>query len=690
MESFPRHFGIRTGLLCMAVALFMQGCSPSLEFDKSSLKTNSEVVTCNSELIELVFDHTGGKASVNVKSNKSWTVEAVNGRADDWLKFDPASGSKSGSVSISVAQNTSHEERSATLTVSGAGEMKTTIRIIQKQDDALIISTNKVEMDENGGEFELQVKHNISYTLEIDDASSAWIHKSATKAMSTDRVTFAVEPNSTIYPRQGQIRISSSLGNEIINVYQTGEDPVLVLSALNITATDQRTEFTVDVSSNTKVEYSISADWIKEIVSKTMSTDRYTFAIEKNESYESRTAQIIFSSSESGLKEAVTVTQAQKDALVASKNNYQVGSDGANITVKLGHNVRYTTVVGSEWIREIKTKSFVTDELTFAIDRNETYDVRYGEILFTSEDNSLRQAVTIEQAQKDALFVSADTIHVSNKGEAISVEVSSNVEYSVSIRKGSDWLSRVQTRGLTTSTYTFMAASSDVETERYADVVFSDGKLSQTVVVAQPPMDQIRIIPNGDTNISFYGGEAGFKIIANIEYTIDEDLIPSWATLSGADGAYRLTLEANSDPEVRTVTIKAVGVQSDAEASIEIKQEGRPADSYLNKMNYGAYNVKGRNYEGAHTTSQTSVIKYSDHYAFRILLPSEGIAVVFPSLAYSIKTGDTVSFKYIIYSDAIAEERNAKVKVEMEDGRHLWMKADNGEEFIIKKVEVKK
>ena len=58
--------------------------------------------------------------------------------------------------------------KSNTVTIK-AGSVSKNITVTQKQKDALTITSNKVEIDEEGGEFTIEAKTNVSLTYEIEE-----------------------------------------------------------------------------------------------------------------------------------------------------------------------------------------------------------------------------------------------------------------------------------------------------------------------------------------------------------------------------------------------------------------------------------------------------------------------------------------------------------------------------------------
>ena len=75
----------------------------------------------------LNFAALGGQQVISITSNINWTV----GSDASWLTVSPASGSNDATVTVTVAENTDTNQRTATIIVSGTGLTAQTINITQ-------------------------------------------------------------------------------------------------------------------------------------------------------------------------------------------------------------------------------------------------------------------------------------------------------------------------------------------------------------------------------------------------------------------------------------------------------------------------------------------------------------------------------------------------------------------------------
>lgn len=133
-------------------------------------------------------------------------------------------------------------------------------------------------------------------------------------------------------------------------------------------------------------EVVISASWI------TLSGNQ--LLIEANDTYDSRTATVSFKVGDKTY--VLTVIQAQKDAIVLTDNELQVGADGGEVPFVVKANVAVEAAADVAWITvNPVTKGLEDKPFTVTVASNETTEPREGTVTFSSGE--LQQVVTVTQ-----------------------------------------------------------------------------------------------------------------------------------------------------------------------------------------------------------------------------------------------------------------------------------------------------
>ena len=294
-------------------------------------------ITIDSDIISngLSFGVAAGEQSVSFSVNTNWTLSIASTTSGaTWCKASATSGSK-GTVNVkfTVDENTDYEDRSVSVTIK-AGTASKTFTITQKGADALLVTTKKYEVAQEGGKIEVEVKANIDYQLAISETAKDWINEveSKSRALKTSKHTFEIAFNEEVEKREGEITFKSGDKVETVKVYQAG-GAVLLLSKNEFTVSDAGETISVDIKSN--VEYGVQmpdVDWITdEASSRGMSSHTLKYIISANEGYDNRSAEIIFYDKNSDLKDTLKVIQAQKDAIVISEKNISVDKEGGEL-----------------------------------------------------------------------------------------------------------------------------------------------------------------------------------------------------------------------------------------------------------------------------------------------------------------------------------------------------------------------
>ena len=344
-----------------------------------------------------VLAQESGSATVTFTSTDSWTIDVTEGRAASWCSVTPTSGNKgTNTLTITTAANDTYDERNAKVTIK-AGTTTQSFVVTQKQKDGLTVTSNKVEVDAEGGGIAIEVKANVKFEYEMDESAKAWIVPNESRALTVSTLKFTVSENEDTSQREGKITIRSGELSETVTVYQEGSKPTIVLSQNEYTIASGGETIKVELKSN--VNYDIlmpNADWIKESSSRAMSASTYYFDIASNEEYDSRSAEILFINKENGVFDMVTINQLQKDAIIVAKNEYTLDAVGGDLKFEINTNVDFKVTTSVDWIKQnVGSRGLETKPLSFTIDENTSDESREGLIIITSGD--LKQEIKVLQ-----------------------------------------------------------------------------------------------------------------------------------------------------------------------------------------------------------------------------------------------------------------------------------------------------
>lgn len=359
--------------------------TPKPENNKIEISTSAPVV-----------EQKGGTISVSFTTNAAWTANV--GTSTSWLKVSPTSGATgSHTLTITTEENNTYDERNATLTIK-AGNASQNLTITQKQKDGLTVTSNKVEIGAEGGDFSIEAKANVIVTYEIEESAKEWISASESRGLTAKTLNFTAKANEEKENRQGNIILKGGDGlSETITVYQDGSGPTLVITSDDIIVESDGETIKIEVKSN--VDYTMilpDVDWISQEESRVISAYTHYLTIASNETYDQRSAVVYFQSKAEGLKDSINITQLQRNAIIVAKNEYEVASEGGKLEFTINTNVDFQVSTSVDWIKQNTGSRGLTEKaLGFTIEENEARESRNGEIIVTYGE--LKQTIKVNQ-----------------------------------------------------------------------------------------------------------------------------------------------------------------------------------------------------------------------------------------------------------------------------------------------------
>lgn len=557
------------GLLLM----LCQGCSEDKEENPPAPESPS--ITVESEEDIPVFDNAGGTLALTFTTTSDWTA-SVDGTASGWLSVSPASGEAgTHTLSLVTTANDSYDERNASVTIT-SGSVKKTITVTQKQKDALILTSNKVELEAEGGDFSIELQANVEVTYEIESGAQTWLTPVArSRGLTSSFLAFHAEANEEAEARQAVIKLAGGNGlTEEVTVYQIGTGPALVLSQSEYIVSSAGETIQVELRSNTAYEIEMpGVDWLRKNSSRSLSTYTHYFIVDPNETYDARSAVIRFIDRENGIEQTVTVTQMQRDAIVVAQNVYQIGVEGGALNFAVQANVDFTVSTNADWITQVEARGLTERMLCFEVTPNEGEEMR--EAVITLESGSVKQTIKVQQfgkMEEPFIDLSLQEYKVGNAGGTFQIDVRTNIEYQVIIPDES-WIIETAYDGIT---HFFEVLLNDTYDARTAEIRFvnTEKGIEKTVTVTQEASYDI-LIEQSSYEIGAEGGVLDLPLQANMDFevTTSEDWITQISARGLTEQVLHFNVEENPQVKERTaiITISSPNVTHE----IQVVQRGK-------------------------------------------------------------------------------------------------------------------
>lgn len=161
-----------------------------------------------------------------------------------------------------------------------------------------------------------------------------------------------------------------------------------------------------------------------------------------------------------------------------------IASSGDKLELTVTTNYPWTATSSALWCTLSETAGEPgSTTLKLTIKNNLSPDARTAEITFTSDEATA--VVKVNQRQYPMMAADNAVYKVDYTGGKVSINLSSNVEYDVSIISGSEWLREITTKGISQFVHTFEADANTLHDARTAELKFTSVEESLTVSVRQ-------------------------------------------------------------------------------------------------------------------------------------------------------------------------------------------------------------
>ena len=526
-----------------------------------------------------------------------------------WCTASVTSGTKgSATVKFTVTENTEYENRSVSVTIK-SGTATKTFTISQKGVDALLVTTDKYEVSQEGGTIEIEVKANIDYKMEISEKAKEWIKESSSRALTAYKHKLDIAANEEVEKREGEITFKSGDKVEIVKIYQTGAGALILLSKNDYYASSAGETITVELRSNCEYEVEMpNVEWIKNTeASRAMSSHSLKYDILPNETYESREAIIIYKETNGTIADTLSIIQAQKDAILLTKKEIEVNYTGGAIEVKLESNIDYEIIMPEEkWITESSSRTLVAYSKTYYIDENTDKESRSCKIIYQNTTKNIADTLSIIQKGKSNYlhFETDEPVIWSCYGGYKKINIFSDMAYELSRIEKVDWIEWISNEGTGIGIQLLDNYSVKPRSTKLA-ISSRNQTYTDTLTIVQEGQKGIEL-STGDLNIDYLGDTIVFTVDANIEYEVIEPK-SDWikfetiAVHGDINTAFKSTTHRiivsplNSSDDNRTEQIHFndfVEINRDYDKTLTIKQFKKIGNSYTMEELYRLSNAR--------------------------------------------------------------------------------------------------
>jgi len=357
-------------------------------------------------------------------------------------------------------------------------------------------------------------------------------------------------------------------------------EPTLSVSVNSINFTDREGDFIINITSNTTWRVMGGDGWCIGIPASGSGNGTVRVTAVANTTYSGRSTELIVTAAT--LSSTVSINQAQKDALILTQKIFNLPSTAGSVAAELKSNISYDITIPADapWVTKVKSKALVTSQHEFAVAANDGYDSRSTKIIFKDKNSSLSDTLTINQAQKDALILTQKRFNVPSSSSTVSVELRSNISYTVLLPPAVSWVTKVNTKALTTYNHQFAISANETYDSRSVKIIFKDNNstLSDTLTIVQAQRDAIIFSPLKSFVVQKGGGTINYTLQSNIQYNVTLSAGVSWISEIKTKGlvsnSHSFAVAANSTNIIREGSVIFTSADNVFRDTLRIRQSG--------------------------------------------------------------------------------------------------------------------
>ena len=246
-------------------------------------------------------------------------------------------------------------------------------------------------------------------------------------------------------------------------------------------------------------------------------------------------------------------------------------------TVSVTSNYDWTVSCPEAWVTVSPASGTGNGSFKITVAENKTFDTRSATVTVKANDKTASVKVS-QLALTPSILVSPATLDVEAVGGAVSVDITSNAPWTVSVPADGSWATPDVTSGEGSKKVTFTVAPNENFEARSVDVTFTAQDKKATVKISQAaPAPTLEVNPSA-VSVSAEGSSIELTVESNAPWTVT---VPeSWMTVEPASGQGNakviLTVAATEVRAVRSAVVTFKETVNNAEKTVTVTQEALP------------------------------------------------------------------------------------------------------------------
>ena len=410
-------------------------------------------------------------------------------------------------------------------------------------------------------------------------SGAKWCHVTPAEGGSGGvTIEVKVDDNDEFSVRQTRIDIKNSTTTGVINVIQQQID------VLDVTTDDicdfgpQGGTFAVNVGYNIDYTVTCSRDWVRQTQTKALQRATLMFEVDKNNSGGDRTCEVTFDGG--GFHHTITVSQIAA-YISLSIADVALAADVKGFPVMVESNVSYSaTIPDAGWLSINGNPAAGSDGMetstmfNLAIQENEEWFLREGDVLFGNPDYNLSSGLHILQKSVDIMYAPLPLFEFGPEGGTFEFDIDTTKEYSFS-DGDVDWITVTVPEGNPARRVITVAKSLEGEA-RTASVLITRGNAKKTLDFSQK--GTAPEISARELAFATAGGAQSLSVTGAVDYTLVMPQDVPWCTVEKSEsGEYVVTVAANDTESPRECSLTFKNGEYGVNETVSVSQAQKDA-----------------------------------------------------------------------------------------------------------------
>ena len=397
-------------LLLTLFGVLAVGCTDLEEGIDTPIEQPEDGVLFNTDAKdEYIISPDGGEVEITVTTDMEYSV-VIPQSFQSWIYVTQTrSELHTDKWIITFASNKVSSARNANINfVDRNGAILQIVKFTQKS--VVDVSDSNYGIDAAGAEIVIEVTANVEYDVVIPSAAQSWLRISESRSeLRTNQLCFIIDKNESLSQRSANVRLVSMSGSTLQTIYfvQSGEEKVYDSDLQSHYSVDaQGCEISVTITTN--MQYTVyipkEAKWLSVADTRAeVRTDKLTFTIVANDSFDARTATVKLFDSDYNIIQIIEFVQKGQDKIFETDgvSDYDISFYGGEVSVVVTTNLEYEVVIpesAKSWISLADTRADSREDiLTFILSQNISSEERSANVELVGNDGAVLQTITFSQ-----------------------------------------------------------------------------------------------------------------------------------------------------------------------------------------------------------------------------------------------------------------------------------------------------